>query len=94
MGILLMLWFYATPIVYPASVVPRHTEILGTTIPLRHIYSFNPMVRFAEVFRNAMYDLRFPRATSVGYLVLVSAVSLAIGMWVFSKLEPRLAEEL
>ena len=52
------------------------------------------MVRFAEVFRNAMYDLRFPRATSMAYLVVASAVTLAVGMWVFSKLEPRLAEEL
>ena len=89
-GILLMLWFYATPIVYPVSYVPKQWQGL----PLRHLYTFNPMVRFAEVFRNAMYDLRFPGLTSMTYVVVVSLGTLAIGMWVFSKLEPRLAEEL
>jgi ABC-2 type transport system permease protein len=67
---------------------------LGQVVPLRHIYSFNPMVRFAEVFRNVLYDLRFPSWNNVLYLVVVSAATLAIGMAVFSKLEGRLAEEL
>jgi ABC-2 type transport system permease protein len=93
-GILLMLWFYGTPIVYPPNYVPRHTNLLGQVVPLRHIYSFNPMVRFAEVFRNVLYDLRFPSWNNVLYLVVVSAATLAIGMAVFSKLEGRLAEEL
>jgi len=93
-GILLLLWFYATPIVYPLSYVPRHTDIGGQVIPLRHIYSFNPMVRFAEVFRDAMYHLRFPSWNNTLYLVVVSALSLIVGMWVFAKLEGRLAEEL
>jgi ABC-2 type transport system permease protein len=93
-GILLQLWFYATPIVYPLRLVPRNTDILGQSIPLRHIYSFNPMVRFAGVFRSALYDLRFPGATDVIYLLLVSMVTLALGMAIFSALEPRLAEEL
>jgi len=97
-GILLQLWFYATPIVYPLRLVPTrfpsHGEFLGQVIPLRHIYSFNPMVRFAGVFRNALYDLRFPGATDVIYLLVVSIVTLALGMAVFSALEPRLAEEL
>jgi ABC-type polysaccharide/polyol phosphate export permease len=93
-GILLMLWFYATPIVYPATYVPRNQPILGHVVPLRHIYSFNPMVRFAEVFRDAMYHLRFPGYTTVLYLVVVSVATLGVGLWVFNRLEPRLAEEL
>jgi homopolymeric O-antigen transport system permease protein len=93
-GILLQVWFYATPIVYPIRFVPKSTEIFGQTVPLRHIYSFNPMVRFAEVFRNVLYDLRFPGATDIIYLLVFSILTLAAGMAIFSKLEPRLAEEL
>jgi ABC-2 type transport system permease protein len=93
-GILLMLWFYATPIVYPLRYVPRQANILGQVIPLRHIFSFNPMVRFAEVFRDTMYHLRLPSWNDTLYLVVVSAISLTVGMAVFSKLEGRLAEEL
>jgi len=89
-NILLMLWFYATPIVYPITYVPKEWK----GIPLRHIYSFNPMVRFAETFRDAIYDMRVPSWNDTLYLVVVSALTLAVGMWVFSKLEGRLAEEL
>jgi ABC-2 type transport system permease protein len=89
-NILLMLWFYATPIVYPITYVPKQWK----GIPLRHIYTFNPMVRFAEVFRDTIYDLRFPSWNDTLFLVVVSGVSLAIGMAIFSKLEGRLAEEL
>jgi len=89
-NILLMLWFYATPIVYPITYVPEQWK----GIPLRHIYTFNPMVRFAETFRDVLYDLRFPSWNDTLFLVVVTALSLALGMWVFSKLEGRLAEEL
>ena len=40
------------------------------------------------------YLQRFPGATDVIYLLVVSIVTLALGMAVFSALEPRLAEEL
>ena len=93
-GILLQLWFYATPIVYPIKYVPETQSVFGWDVPLRTIYELNPMVRFVEVFRNVLYDLRFPSFADVAYLVGVSAVALVIGMAVFSRLEPRLAEEL
>ncbi|MBV8161886.1 MAG: ABC transporter permease [Acidimicrobiia bacterium] len=93
-SIVLMLWFYATPIVYPITYVPQNPVLLGHRVPLRHLYTFNPMVRFAETFRDALYHLRTPSWNDMLFLVVVSALSLALGMWVFSKLEGRLAEEL
>jgi ABC-type polysaccharide/polyol phosphate export permease len=89
-SILMMLWFYGTPIVYPITYVPKEWQGL----PLRHIYTFNPMVRFAETMRDVLYDLRFPSWNDMLFLLVVSGSTLALGMWVFSKLEGRLAEEL
>jgi ABC-2 type transport system permease protein len=88
-GILLQLWFYATPIVYPDTYVDN---VKNST--LRDIYNLNPMVKFVEAFRNCLYDLRMPSAETMLYLVFAAAVSLAVGFFVFSRLEPRLAEEL
>ena len=93
-GILLMLWFYGTPIVYPVTYVPKNPVLLGRHVPLRHLYTFNPMVRFAETMRDTIYHLRFPGLTDMVFLIVVSAATLGIGMWVFARLEPRLAEEL
>jgi len=44
------------------------------------------MVRFIEAYRNALYDLRFPSAGTMLYIVASAAVSLVIGVWVFRHL--------
>ncbi len=85
MGILLQLWFYGTPIVYPLSVVPEK---------VRFAYSLNPMVQFVEAYRDCLYDLRMPPLLHWVYLVVVSAATLAAGWAIFVKLEPKLAEEM
>lgn len=93
-GILLSLWFYLTPIVYPITLVPEHTELWGVDVPARMLYSINPMVEFTEVYRDLLYDLRVPSWGQIGYLAAVSFAVLAFGQFVFSRLEGRLAEEL
>jgi ABC-2 type transport system permease protein len=93
-GIALQIWFYATPIVYPITLVPRHATLLGVRFPLLTLYDLNPMVRFVSAYRACLYDLRMPGLHDVAYIVVVSAATLALGLFVFSRLEPKLAEEL
>ena len=90
-GILLQIWFYATPIVYPISYV---RDALKDSPGLFTLYKLNPMVRFVEAYRDCLYDLRFPPLLDTLYLLGVSGATLALGVYVFSKLEPKLAEEL
>lgn len=90
-GILLQIWFYATPIVYPISLVRKalaHHQILFT------IYKLNPMVRFVSAYRSCLYDLRFPAWQDLAYVSFTSLAMLVVGVLVFSRLEPKLAEEL
>jgi len=93
-GLLLSLWFYLTPIVYPVTLVPEHTQILGINVAARFIYSLNPMVGFTQIYRCLLYDLRFPPLTPVVYVTLVAVATLAFGAFIFGRLEGRLAEEL
>jgi ABC-2 type transport system permease protein len=86
--------FYSAPIVYPLSVVPKNKEILGVDVAVREIYRLNPLVRFIEGFRDVLYNLRMPSLDTLLYLIAWSAGLLVVGMWVFRKLEPRLAEEV
>jgi ABC-type polysaccharide/polyol phosphate export permease len=90
-GIILQIWFYATPIVYPITYV---RDALKNRPELFTLYKLNPMVRFVEAYRNALYDLRFPPVLDWIYLLGVAAATLALGVYVFTKLEPKLAEEL
>ena len=94
MGVVLQLWFYATPILYPVSLVPESREVLGVSVPLRDLYDLNPMVKFVGAARNCLYDLRFPPLSTLAYLLVASMIALGVGLVVFSRLEPKLAEEL
>jgi ABC-type polysaccharide/polyol phosphate export permease len=88
-GILLQIWFYSTPIIYPLALVQQHLH--GVSLRL---YEMNPMTQFVKAYRNVLYDLRVPSLGTWAYLVLVAALSFVVGIAVFRRFEGRLAEEL
>jgi ABC-type polysaccharide/polyol phosphate export permease len=92
--IALQAWFYATPIVYPLRLVPEEATVAGVEVPLDTLYRMNPMVPLVEAYRDVFYDLRFPSAGAVAYLVAWAIAALVLGLWVFSRLDRRLAEEV
>lgn len=87
--IFMQLWFYASPIVYPAHLVSDNVDSWVWTL-----YQANPFYRFAEAYRNFFYDLRWPDLSTVALLLAWTAAALLVGWWTFNKLEGRLAEEL
>lgn len=91
LSILLLLWFYATPIIYPVSYVMDNPSINGA---MRTIYLMNPMVHFIEAYRAIFYHLRSPGAEQFLYMFISAAVTMSVGMWLFRKLESKFAEEL
>jgi ABC-type polysaccharide/polyol phosphate export permease len=93
-NIALMALFYSAPIVYPATLVPKESQVLGVMVPVRFLYELNPLVRFIEAFRDLLYNLRFPSFATTMYCIGWAAASVAFGLWFFRKLEPRLAEEV
>jgi ABC-type polysaccharide/polyol phosphate export permease len=93
LSILLLLWFYSTPILYPITLV-RDATIGGAHIPIKAIYQLNPMVHFVEAYRAIFYDLKLPPASTFGWMTLSAVVSMVVGLTIFRKLEGRFAEEL
>jgi homopolymeric O-antigen transport system permease protein len=90
-AIISQVWFYATPIIYPVSLLEAHKNIPHWVFVA---YRLNPMERFSEVFRNLLYDNRLPGLISVAYVLVVSALVLVGGYAIFRRFEGRLAEEL
>lgn len=88
--ILLNLWFYATPIVYPLSLV----EDKAPAAWMVTLYKANPMVEFVGIFRSLLYDWTMPGMSSVAYVLVWSVGIFFAGLWVFRRFEGRLAEEL
>ncbi len=94
-GIALQIWFYLTPIVYPMEGhIPRQQTIAGIDVPIRAIYSINPMVHVVTAYRDMLYHDRLPTARGIGYLLAVAIGAVAVGAFIFKRLEPRIVEEL
>jgi lipopolysaccharide transport system permease protein len=94
LAIFLNLWFYTTPILYPPDLPPEHSKVLGLDVPVQRILSLNPMAKFVDAFRDVLYHLRWPGGVQMIALTVYSVGALAVGAFVFTRLEPRLAEEL
>jgi ABC-2 type transport system permease protein len=94
-GIFMQLWFYATPVIYPITLL---TDRLGDRTfygvdPLT-LYKLNPMTAFVEMYHSMLFYLEWPDLELFLYATVVSFGMLGLGMLVFKKLEPRFAEEL
>lgn len=78
----LQLWFYATPIIYPVSLVPER---------FRPFYYLNPMAGVIEAYRAVLLYQQMP-----GPHLLVSAlaalVALLVGYWLFKRVEFQFAD--
>jgi ABC-2 type transport system permease protein len=92
-GILLNLWFYLTPIVYPIKYVTDFADAHDAQWVVT-VYRANPMVGFTDAFRDLFYNLQFPQIGTLAYITAWSLGALAVGMVVFGRFQGRLAEEL
>lgn len=87
--ILLQIWFFATPIIYPPSLLegkgPDWVETIAT---------INPLYHFTDGFRTILYHGQSLNFTWIGQMLLATLLSTSLGLVVFNKLSRRIAEEL
>ena len=82
-GVLLQLWMYMTPIVYPFSMVP---------LPYRQVYKLNPLVGIVEGFRSVVVKGVSPDLNLLGISFSVSVITFLIGYGVFKANEFKFAD--
>jgi ABC-2 type transport system permease protein len=104
--VILLAWFWLTPIVYPATLVRAQVTARGTAW-MFDLYMANPMAGVVTAMQRAIYDHPVaggqPVLPSGGYgfylawLGVAGAVALALlaaGLWIFRRLQADFAEEL
>lgn len=91
-SIILQMWMFLTPIIYPLSFVASRAETIGEWVLF--VYRLNPMERFVTVFRNLLYDNRLPQLDDALWCVGWAGILFALGYLIFSRNEKRLAELL
>ena len=83
MPLLLQLWMFASPVVYPLSAVPQRW---------RALYVLNPMVGVIENFRRAVLQGVEPDFQSLGVSAVVAAVVLPLAYLYFKRVEATMAD--
>ncbi|MGH7490313.1 MAG: ABC transporter permease, partial [bacterium] len=83
MPLLLQVWMFATPVVYPLSVVPDR---------LRPLYDLNPLVGITDGFRRAVLGGEAPDLANLGVSATVALVLLALSYAYFKNIEATVAD--
>ena len=92
---MLNLLFYATPIIYPISLVPETARApwFGE-VQVRAIYELSPLTQFVQAFRDVVYLLQPPSFGRLLALTVVSVVVFLLGFAYFQRGSRDVAELL
>ena len=85
MNPIMMIWMYASPILYSITMVPEKWL---------SIYKLNPMVTILQGYQSILYNQTLPNFKALGIVFLVSIAICIIGYMIFNKLQRRFAEEV
>ena len=85
LNIIIMVWFYLTPIVYSIDMIPNYA---------RKWFYLNPMTNIIAFYRDILYYKRMPSFGSFIWILLYGTVMIVVGYFVFEKLQKNFAEEL
>jgi lipopolysaccharide transport system permease protein len=90
-GALLLPWFFLTPVLYSFDQIPGAAEHETLVDALRW---GNPVTPPIEALRAPLWEGVAPSVADTVYLAVAGVVSLALGAWVFSRVDDRIAAEL
>ena len=79
---LIQLWMFATPVVYPASIVPERWRL---------VFSLNPLAGVIEGYRAAALGRPLPWSALAVSTAVIAAFT-AVGGWQFRRMERRFAD--
>ncbi|MFN8491946.1 MAG: ABC transporter permease [Caldilineaceae bacterium] len=95
MDVIMLAWFFLTPVVYSVEVFPKLQLIWGYEVEVRRwAYILNPMASLINMYRDLLFlgsrtvfDF-FLRTTVTAFIILV------FGYWFFTRYSDRFGEEL
>ena len=95
MDVVMLAWFFLTPIFYSTSSLPQTIEIAGFTLDFPRLYFIlNPMASIINMYRDLLYygyrtDLDFFLRSAI-----TAFLALGFGYWFFTRYRGRFGEEL
>ncbi|MCL6446976.1 MAG: ABC transporter permease [Armatimonadetes bacterium] len=82
-GVVMMAWFFFTPILYPLEMVPPE---------LKGLFLFNPVVPVIKAYQDIFFYGQFPDWASLGSFAGGAMIFLVLSLTVFNRLQRNFAE--
>jgi lipopolysaccharide transport system permease protein len=83
--IILLLWFYFTPVLYGLDRVPQKFRFLA---------GLNPMAVIVTGYRNSLLNLAQPSVTQIGIVLAMSVTVFIVGALLFRQAKPAFPDVL
>ena len=87
--VILLVWFFATPIVYPLGDIESKSSIAAQFLKIA-----NPLTPIMLLYRESLLYLRWPSFSLLMYAISGSFFVLIIGYLLFQKISPNFAKEV
>lgn len=95
MDVVMMAWFFVTPVFYPIDVLPRSREVLGVTIDVhRWTRILNPMASLIAAYRDVLFHGRRVGLDFLARTAVTTVAVLIVGYAVFYRYSRRFGEEV
>lgn len=85
LGVLLMFWFWITPVFYSVDMISTR---------FRWVCNFNPMTPYVVYYREIVFRGIIPNLSIFIGIFLWAFISLILGLWVFWRFEPKLLKRI
>ncbi|HEY9879698.1 MAG TPA: ABC transporter permease, partial [Leptolyngbyaceae cyanobacterium] len=86
LSVILNLWFYATPLIYPATMIPKPFQQL--------VFWLNPIAAVGEMYRDVVLIGEVTHWGEWAVALATSGTVFLIGSWCYRRLSPAFADVL
>jgi ABC-type polysaccharide/polyol phosphate export permease len=95
LDVLLLAWFFLTPIFYPITIVREQQVVMGVTLNMQvWLRRLNPMASIIAAYRDMLYWGTLPGLDFLLRTALTAVTVLVIGYLFFLHYSPRFSEEV
>jgi ABC-type polysaccharide/polyol phosphate export permease len=95
MDVLMLAWFFLTPIFYPISILPQSHTLLGLTLNIQRLaYILNPMASLVASYRVILYYGAPPAWDFLLRTIVTALAFLVLGYLFFARHSWTFAEEV
>lgn len=86
LSVILNLWLYLTPIIYPAKAIPENFR--------PWVFWLNPMTAVGEVYRDLVLEGEVKHWGEWAVASIIAIIIFSSGLWCYKRLRPAFADVL